>query len=277
MSKSNIYDFVRYSNKINYVLGVKTLNIKNEQFRKTNNSYKIYGWVLTFSLFIWTASTFEKNVRRYRERTPSLSLISTYVLSQVTLLLLLLVVQVNNIIFGSRNTRMMLSLLLKTDMKIQFEKTRQNKYIKISVILTYLVYFIIKFIQFYINFSRTVINQFPYQCGCILADIHTIKFILETNLVARRFEVLNYRLKMLMKFGLNTYDEGDSILIRFWRTKNKHFSEDECIKNYFPIEKLLSAHNELSRVVEKLNRQYSMMVGKITSQLILPWYTKKSN
>lgn len=256
MSQSNIYKFVLYMNRINAIFGMKIMN----DDLQTASWNKIYGTIILSIILILMFLSTPINVSIFKENYHLLSLTVTYALCQISVILAILMIHIESLIFAFNYSRDIFNMLLQIDRKLDFEKTKQNQGIKTTIILSYVTYVLMKSIHIYFNLCWSLLHTMPYQLCCIIWDLQAIRFVLEVNFIARRFEVFNQNLTMYTKVEV---EKLDGILIRIWRV-SRNFLQDSNFKvNDKSVQIIVATHNELVRVVNKLNSRYSLMVGFI--------------
>lgn len=211
--KSNIYTFLRYTNVINNLIGQKNVDIHH--FKPMNNAYKTYVLFLSMILsIIFIIIIHVQQLLLVLKYFHVFSLNLAYALMNISMLLIFVVTQFESLLYGFRHSIVIFSLLIEIDHEIEFDKSKQNEGIEKSIIVTYIVYALVKFLNIYSNKAGNWFYLFLYHACSTNVDLHFIRFVLEVNFLTRSFEVLNQQLTINIPNTM--FDIGDGILIRIW-------------------------------------------------------------
>lgn len=261
--KDNLCAFLTFTNQIYTFVGLKKIAIGDGPVLVTiGYIYKIFASILTICLSSLLIHHTSFNIGVYAG-FRSFCLILIYALSQYSALVTYFIASFKNITIDLKTTKNLYSLLLEIDTNIEYKKTSQNKSQELFMVLVYVLYGVLRFCQIYAN--QLVWSRFfswTYNASCILIDLQLIRFIFEINVVARRFEVLNCRLKSYLKNNCNekNYDVRDGALSKLWSTRNNKII-DVKINGKEDLEMLLSTYNKLIEVVDTLNSCYGLLVS----------------
>lgn len=246
---------------MNYTLSNNDIQVCGNRIKSTNVLYKAYGWILSIILSSLLFFTTFRNIHHIFQKYNSLSLTVTYSLSVISIFLSFVFIQADRMLYGFQYIKNLYVLLLRIDLKIQNEHQQYKDIIETSRLI-HCVYFFFKSVHIVVDYFCLSTNVFPLHICHIIMDLQIIRFVLEVNLVARKFETLNQLLSVTNSTNpTKTFlEESDRLLIRFWRTSIKKFDKRFLLVNRCN-EKLFFAYNELSMIMENLNSRYSLMVG----------------
>lgn len=253
--ENNIFTFTKLTNIFYYFTGLKRISVKNHKINDVGIAYKVCSFFFFFSLFIcFLYVTFLNFVM---SKMYSLSLVITFTLSQVSMSFIIFANLIYCVGFRADINKEMYNTLLEIDEITNFTTANQNKGIKTSIVAVMLFWFIIKSIQCLINFYTYLFYYTPYNISLCILDLQIIRLVFEINIIARRFEVLNYHLSRtyIKENDYKNFDKRDSILMRFWRITD--FSE---IKPNNACENLIFVCSKQVEVVNMLASHYELLV-----------------
>lgn len=253
--EDNIFTFTKISNIAFYIVGLQRIKIKNKKIADVSTAYKVFAFIFFLLLNIWlfyaALCTFTFL------RTLSLSLAITFLLSQVSMSIIIFTHSIYCVGFESDVYREMYCTLLEIEKIINFTSTKQNESLKKSVTIIMLLWLIVKIFHCLLNYYTYHLQLAPYNiCLCIF-DFQMVRFMFEVNFIARRFEVFNYHLSRfyITENDKENFNVRDGLLVRFWRT-----TDCPKIKSNEVHENLTLVCNKLIEVVNMLAVYYELLV-----------------
>lgn len=258
--RSNIRTLVEVNQVIKFMFGILKLKIARGKLTKVSKLYRIYALILgifIFSIGIWeTIKAFVNGSKPYK--IELVTHVLTFFIIELSYFSLIFQVVKNPEI----------SMKLYKNISYIDGKLGVKIYDKKFTIILILVHFMYIVIRIYSEFNdiyiwgymyKYIVLIFGFSTHCI--DIEIINCVIEANEVARRFEILNDRLKMYIEsnFEQSCIDLrlNEGLLMFIWKnSKNKTNKKisDIGLKIY------LNIFHTLSDTIEQINSVLSFVV-----------------
>lgn len=255
---SDLYRLIQSYKYIKFLIGTQKIKMTEGVIVEMGLAYKIFSWSLglIFPIIIFV-SVIEFVKVTFGKLVISLAtviflthsfLITFYVISTIT---------------KSKYLKKIIEGIIKFDTILNIQLVRKPFLCsKLCLVLTfYLILKITQIIYDYVSWDSPnycTIVAF-YFLSCIM-EIEVGYFVVKTNILARRFEILNELLKIygINKFHLKeTYFEIDcGILHRIWKNKNDDLVKSQC----FDLNRLMNAYKILVDVTSDVSDFYGLMV-----------------
>lgn len=248
---SNIMTLIKLENFTSFVSGLKCVKIKNEKLKYTGNLYKFFAVVISLIITAEFLKDSYTNVQRTLD-VFNITVVLTFTFNELSILFTYLFMVVNTIFVKCGIRMKIYEALIEIDKELEFDDVDQNKKFKKNAILFYLIY--ISFKTFHCVYNSLMWPQFHiwfFHFCSIVIDFQTIHFILEINIIARRFEILRYNLERIAFKSMNL-EIQDGLITSFWKDHHERKKMD-CIK-------ILSILNKLTNIIEDINYFYGSTV-----------------
>lgn len=254
--ESNIIVFVKYTNIIFNIVGLKRIETRRNELQVVGKRYKMYSTVLLLSVIFWYIYFAIINIRKIYKFNFSVAI--TFLVNQISIVITLWIILIYNAAFNIKKTLKIYRILIDIYEIIEFPSER-NKSIKRTITIFFLTWITFRIAQWTISsLIWPKHNTIASNISIFIIDFSLVRFIFEINIIARRFEYLNRYLihKHEIENDLQIFYVQDSIITRFWRMKDL-----SKVKINLSHEKILSIHNKLIEIVSMITTCYDTLVN----------------
>lgn len=248
---SSVKTLIKLGNFTNFASGLKCVNIKNEKLEHSGKFYKIFAIIIFMIITIEFLKSSYMNIQLTLD-VFNITVVMTFTFSEMATLFTYLFMVVNTI-FAKHKIRMKIyEALVEVDEELEFDDINHSKTFKRNTVLFYLTYVSLKI--FHCVSNSIMWPQFHiwvFHFCSIAIDFQIIHFVMEINIVARRFEILRLSMERIVCKNVDL-ELQDGFIANLWK--------NEQIHKKLNCSKLLSTLNKLTNIIEDINYFYGSTV-----------------
>lgn len=253
---SDIATLLKSYHFITFLFGSLRIKIVDGQLQRIGKIYKIFAFVLTLAIVEEFIKTIYSHIIVTSQLFDKIVTI-TFITSEIFLLISYTILIFYNVCFNSENFSKLYKTLIKVDLELEIDDKVLCDKFKYKVFIFHLLYGAFKSFQVILNFVKWPMYSMAYNnfC-CVVLDLELLHFMIEAEIVARRFELLgkriaNINLRRSMEIEVD-FDIVDGIFYGSWKNDSK------C-KPISPA-KILSMYQKLIDCTKNLNNCYGLVV-----------------
>lgn len=254
-TKSNIHYMFTFYKYVEWILGLKLMNIENISELEKKYKFFIFFFMTFMSInIILRIFTHIKFMERF-----GLPIFITAILSYITIVIEYIFVIIHGCFFSSKNAVQIYIKMTNIDKILKLVNYDQFKVFRETFISLHVIYIAFRLYQIMSYFKKIPIDMMTilHIFSTITVDLKMLNFGISINMIARRFEMLN-KLMVKLKNNILTidYDLNNGILTNVWRENDKN------IKNVkLDISKYLAVYNTLTDVIDEINALFGVPVS----------------
>lgn len=241
-----------------FPLGLTRLKYEKSVVQTTGFCYKIFAMSIIMFVCVSTPRLLYVNfteISQFFQSEMIMSIIS--IISQIfSVLNFFIIITLSNFMNGNVSKEMYETLIeIDGRLRKSDEKSFDEKVVVFNIF--FIMVNILQVIMSGLAWPKVL--SWPFHILVIVNDMELVRFMFEINLVSKRFETLNNRLKIIeistIKDDMIDLDMIESLIQTIWKSnKNYQFIFDNEHFDYLKI------HSMLSNAVEMLNSIYSLKV-----------------
>lgn len=262
--KSDDLDFlIKFFGNMKYIIGLKKIKLENGSIRLMGKIYKLYSTIFLIIISTLVAYNFTLYTNPYYSTNFSFSVKLTLSFTQIALWTSYIAVTLRGIYTIPKMKLKMYNTLKLIDISLTFPIEEKSNNFKIWTVGVHVIFFIIKFILYMGDVWAWTFNATFYMVHFVafVVDLEFLDRIIEINMIARRFEKLNFCLKSLKKICCANvcadFDMKDGLLLKLWR---KNFNAQIDISKKVDAMQLFQIYEKLSIAIKEINNIFGIPV-----------------
>lgn len=254
--KREVIDAMKYQNAICFIFGVQKVHIISDKIVPVGKYYKLYS--IFIFLILTTGMFWSVVINVKRNSNNSLSVLLTTITSYASMIVAYMVTAINCFMFSPEITKEIFNSFLKVDQNFLLLQNSRKNNVKTMVVLLHSFYIVLKSFLTLVDLIdwMTLDTIIGHICTSVI-DLEILHFIINVEVTARAFELLNRRLAKLSLPKSIDFDIKDGLMAKIWKRDISVINNNLSEKS---IKKCIAVYNQLAEIIDSINFSFGLTV-----------------
>lgn len=254
--RREVIESMNYQNTMCCLFGMQKIRIESDKIVAVGKYYKLYS-IFLFSV-LTTGMIWSIIINLQASSKESLSIILTTFTSYASMLVAYIVTSINCFMIGPEITKEIFSNFLSIDQNLLLLQNSRKISVKSMVMILHAFYIFLKSFHVLIDlYTWMRLDTAISQICTLVVDFEILHFIINVEITARCFEMLNRRLMNLNLPSCIDFDIKDGLMARLWK---RDISTVNSILTGKGIKKCIAVYNQIAEIIDNINISFGLTV-----------------